>query len=51
MVAVDDQGKPVAVPERQPQTSEEQRRSTQGQQRRAIRQELEQRYRDLKHDG
>lgn len=51
MVAVDDQGKPVAAPARQPQTSEEQRRFAQGQQRRAIRQELEQRYRDLKHDG
>lgn len=51
MVAVDDQGKPKAVPPRQPQTAEEQRRFTQGQQRRAIRQELEQRYRDLKHEG
>ncbi len=51
MVAVDDQGKPSAVPPRQPQTADERRRFTQGQQRRAIRQELEQRYRDLKHDG
>ncbi|MEX6500670.1 acyl-CoA thioesterase [Pseudomonas zhanjiangensis] len=51
MVAVDDQGKPIAVPPRQPQSAEERRRFTQGQQRRAIRQELEQRYRDLKHDG
>ncbi|MFZ3205075.1 MAG: acyl-CoA thioesterase [Pseudomonas sp.] len=51
MVAVDDQGKPVVVPARQPQTADERRRFTQGQQRRAIRQELEQRYRDLKHDG
>ncbi len=51
MVAVDEQGKPTAVPARQPQTAEEQRRFIQGQQRRAIRQELEQRYRDLKHEG
>ncbi|MBS7662669.1 acyl-CoA thioesterase [Pseudomonas lalucatii] len=48
MVAVDEQGKPTPVPPRQPQGSEEQRRFAQGQQRRAIRQELEQRYQQLK---
>jgi acyl-CoA hydrolase len=48
MVAVDQSGKPTAVPARQPQTSEEQRRFTQGHQRRMIRQELEQRYQELK---
>ncbi|QLC73128.1 acyl-CoA thioesterase [Pseudomonas sp. LPB0260] len=48
MVAVDEKGKPIAVPVRQPQTVEEQRRFAQGRQRRAIRQELEQRYQELK---
>jgi acyl-CoA hydrolase len=48
MVAVDDKGKPTPVPLRQPQTPEEQRRFIQGQQRRAIRHELEQRYQELK---
>jgi acyl-CoA hydrolase len=48
MVAVDQGGKPIAVPARLPQSSEEQRRFTQGHQRRMIRQELEQRYQELK---
>ena len=48
MVAVDDKGKPTPVPPRQPQGAEEQRRFAQGQQRRAIRQELERRYQQLK---
>ncbi|WP_172147959.1 MULTISPECIES: acyl-CoA thioesterase [Pseudomonas] len=51
MVAVDQGGKPIAVPARQPQNSEEQRRFTQGHQRRMIRQELEQRYQELKGEG
>src|SRR3990167_305981 len=51
MVAVDQSGKPIAVPARQPQNSEEQRRFTQGHQRRMIRQELEQRYQELKCEG
>ncbi|UTW05866.1 acyl-CoA thioesterase [Pseudomonas benzenivorans] len=48
MVAVDEKGRPTPVPLRQPQTAEEKRRFAQGQQRRAIRQELEQRYQELK---
>ncbi|MDO7901080.1 acyl-CoA thioesterase [Pseudomonas sp. K1(2024)] len=48
MVAVDDNRRPVQVPARQPQSSEEKRRFLQGQQRRQIRQELEKRYQDLK---
>lgn len=48
MVAVDESGKPTALPPRQPQTAEEQRRFVQAGQRRAIRQELEQRYQALK---
>ncbi len=51
MVAVDDDRRPVKVPPRQPQSSEEKRRFLQGQQRRQIRQELEQRYQDLKADS
>jgi len=51
MVAVDDNRRPVPVPPRQPQSSEEKRRFLQGQQRRQIRQELEKRYQDLKTDA
>lgn len=51
MVAVDDDRRPVKVPPRQPQSSEEKRRFLQGQQRRQIRQELEQRYQNLKADA
>lgn len=51
MVAVDDTRRPVPVPPRQPQSSEEKRRFLQGQQRRQIRQELEKRYQDLKTDA
>ena len=51
MVAVDDDRRPVKVPPRQPQSSEEKRRFLQGQQRRQIRQELEQRYQNLKTDS
>ncbi|BBR56548.1 MULTISPECIES: acyl-CoA thioesterase [Pseudomonas] len=51
MVAVDDNRRPVQVPPRQPQSSEEKRRFLQGQQRRQIRQELEQRYQNLKTDS
>jgi acyl-CoA hydrolase len=50
MVAVDD-NRPVPVPPRQPQNSEDKRRFLQGQQRRQIRQELEKRYQDLKTDA
>ncbi|MNR52465.1 hypothetical protein D3C85_1723200 [compost metagenome] len=51
MVAVDDDRKPVAVPPRQPESSEEKRRFLQGKQRRLIRQELEKRYQELKGDA
>ncbi|MNY76305.1 hypothetical protein D3C86_2158520 [compost metagenome] len=51
MVAVDDDRKPVAVPPRQPENSEEKRRFLQGKQRRLIRQELEKRYQELKGDA
>lgn len=51
MVAVDAQGKPTLVPPRQPDDTEGLRRFTQAQQRRAIRQELETRYRQLKGEG
>ena len=51
MVAVDDNRRPVPVPPRQPQSSEEKRRFLQGQQRRQIRQELETRYQNLKTDA
>ena len=51
MVAVDDDRKPAAVPPLQPVNSEDRRRFIQGKQRRQIRQELEQRYRELKHEG
>lgn len=48
MVAVDENGKSIEVPPRQPESSEEHRRFEQGRQRREIRQELESRYRALK---
>jgi acyl-CoA hydrolase len=51
MVAMDEQRRAVSVPPRSPQTSEEKRRFAQGRQRRQIRQELEQRYQELKADG
>ncbi len=51
MVAMDENRRAVPVPPRSPQTSEEKRRFAQGQQRRQIRQELEQRYQELKADG
>ncbi|WP_010487781.1 acyl-CoA thioesterase [Pseudomonas sp. S9] len=51
MVAVDEQGRSIKVPPRQPETPEEQRRFTKGQQRRAIRQEMEHRYKQLKEQG
>ena len=50
MVALDDDGRPVAVPTRETRTAEERRRFEQGRQRREIRQELEQRYRALRSD-
>ena len=48
MVAVDDQRQPTPVPPREPVTPDEKRRFAQAQQRRQIREELEQRYRELK---
>ena len=48
MVAVDENRKPAPVPQLQPHNSEDQRRFTQARQRRQIRQELEQRYREIK---
>ncbi len=47
MVAVDEAGRPIAVPARQLRSTEERRRFEEGEQRRAIRQELEQRYQRL----
>ena len=47
MVAVDERGKPVAVPALQPKTADGRRRLNQAQQRRQIRQELQQRYEAL----
>ncbi|RBL66081.1 acyl-CoA thioesterase, partial [Pseudomonas sp. MWU13-2625] len=51
MVAVDDQRKPAQVPPLQPETADGKRRFIQARQRRQIRQELEQRYREIKADG
>ncbi|MBA4342933.1 MAG: acyl-CoA thioesterase [Methylibium sp.] len=48
MVAVDDAGKPVAVPPLKPATPDEQRRWAAAKVRRELRQELEQRYRQLR---
>lgn len=47
MVAVDGQGRPVAVPELQPDTPDGLRRQRQAKQRRQIREELQQRYQAL----
>ncbi|MBE7375693.1 acyl-CoA thioesterase [Pseudomonas lopnurensis] len=48
MVALGEDGKPVPVPPLNPKTPEQQRRFAQAYQRREIRRELEQRYRDLR---
>ena len=50
MVAVDDGGKPTAVPLLEPQTPDEKRRFKQAQQRRDLRQELERRYQEIRDD-
>ncbi|MFZ5960115.1 acyl-CoA thioesterase [Pseudomonas knackmussii] len=50
MVALDDERKPTAVPPLQPRTREEKRRYVQAQQRRQLRQELEQRYQALREE-
>ena len=50
MVAVGEDGKPVAVPARLPATADERRRHEAAQVRRALRQELEQRYRAMRPD-
>ena len=50
MVAVDADGKPTPVQPLQPETEEEKRRYRHAQKRRAIRQELELRYRELESD-
>ncbi len=47
MVAVDGEGRPVAVPELQPDTPDGLRRQRQAKQRRQIREELQQRYQAL----
>jgi acyl-CoA hydrolase len=51
MVAVDDDGKPVPVPPLQPATRDEQRRFDAAKVRRAWRQELEQRYKELRRES
>ena len=51
MVAVDDNGKAVEVPKLEPLTDDQVRRFANGQERRAIRVELEERYRALHHAG
>ena len=48
MVAVDDQGKPTPVPPLEPETHDQKRRFFQAQQRRQIRRELVQRYKEMK---
>ena len=48
MVAVDDQGKPTPVPPLEPTTRDQKRRFFQARQRRQIRRELEQRYKEMK---
>ncbi len=50
MVAVDDDGKPAKVPPLKPSTGEEERRFEAAKVRRALRQELEQRYMDLRRE-
>lgn len=49
MVAVDDQKKSVQVPPLTLETAEQKRRFEQAQQRRKLRQEMEERYKELKH--
>jgi acyl-CoA hydrolase len=51
MVAVDDQGQPTPVPPLQPESADDRRRYALAQKRRAIRQELEQRYQSLDSEG
>ena len=51
MVAMDEHGQPMPVPALQPETPEEKRRYQLAQKRRAIRQELEQRYQSLDSEG
>ncbi len=51
MVAVDDSGKPTAVPPLQPQSADEKRRFKQAQQRRQLRQEQEQRYKEIREEA
>ncbi|MFA5677568.1 MAG: acyl-CoA thioesterase [Pseudomonas sp.] len=48
MVAVDDQSNPIPVPPLEPATYDQKRRFFQAQQRRQIRRELEQRYKEMK---
>lgn len=48
MVAVDDAGKPTAVPPLQPATADEARRHSEALQRKALRRELDARLRDIK---
>jgi acyl-CoA hydrolase len=48
MVAVDDHGKPTPVPPLQPQTPDEVRRFAEAQMRKQLRQELDQRFLDIK---
>lgn len=50
MVAMDDSGKPTPVPPRQPQSADEQRRFSQAQQRRQLRQELDKRYQAIQQE-
>jgi acyl-CoA hydrolase len=51
MVAVDDKGKAAEVPKLEPRTDDQVRRFANGQERRAIRVELEERYRALHRPG
>ncbi|MNN66304.1 hypothetical protein D3C81_1818710 [compost metagenome] len=48
MVALDDERRPAQVPPLQPQSADEKRRYAQAKQRRQIRQELEQRYQEMR---
>ena len=51
MVAVDDEGRPTAVPRREPATPDERRRFEAARLRRQLRQELEQRFADIRGSG
>jgi acyl-CoA hydrolase len=51
MVAVDDAGKPVAVPPRQPATPDERRRFEAARARKELRQELEHRFHSIRQDA